>query len=689
MAEDLTKEILPIAEEQKQEKKLLYKNWKIYATALGIITVGLAVGLGVGLGVQNSSHNTVSTEQKIVNEINSTTNTYTLTTNINATAANITNQINSDFIKAKLTGDNATAFKTKSFKFNTITVGEDNHILADNDLTTTGTINAKINYSYDTITKQTTILTITVSMSEQQKIVNAINNITYTLPAITASNDNTAASITDQINSDFIKAQLTGDNATAFKTESFKFNTVTIGDNVLKDGDLTTAGTINAKINYSYDTITNQSTSLTFRINHTDSEIVNAITNTTYKLTTVTVGDKAADVIAKINDSFIKSSLQDEIQTSFDSDSFKLDTITVGKDNHILADNDLTTTGTINAKINYSYDTITNQSTSLTFWINNTDSEIVNAITNTTYTIAAYTNDTTTNITTQITGDFIKAQLTGNIATSFDSDLFKLDIITVGEDNHALADNDLTTATTLDATISFKYDGKTASTTNLKITTKNINENEIINTITNTTFNVKADLGGEVASVNNQITDDFIINTLSKISSGISEAFKKDIFEFNSITTGDDNHTLADNDLLKVRDFDGKINYTYNSKTSSTNLVISIGIDSIITNGIDISKFVTDSNSNLTLNGVTTTSSDDEIKQSIINALIPIIADILGDYWNDDTIRNLIETSIAGFVKITLDTADPHKSAVIEGNPDAILKIIKGSANVTFTLATA
>ena len=98
MAEDLTKEILPIEEQQQTTKKLWSKNWKLYATALGIITVGLTIGLGVGLGVHNSSQNTVSTTQKIVNEINNIRD-YALSTSSDATLESITSQITGDFIK--------------------------------------------------------------------------------------------------------------------------------------------------------------------------------------------------------------------------------------------------------------------------------------------------------------------------------------------------------------------------------------------------------------------------------------------------------------------------------------------------------------------------------------------------------------------------------------------------------------
>ncbi len=319
MAEDLTKEILPI-EEQKQEKKLLYKNWKIYATALGIITVGLAVGLGIGLGVQNSSHNTVSTEQKIVNEINSATTTYTLPTITNVTAVSITNQITSDFIKTKLTGNSATAFNVKSFKLNSITIGDDNHVLANSDLITAGTINAKINYDYASVINQTTNLTITITTKENSpEIVNQINNTTY----------ETSVEINSTVNDLiimplFINQQLKFQYKTEFDANLFKFNQITINDQDLQDSNLTTTGTINAKINYDYDSITNQTTNLTITVG-TDVWSNDAIINYLKQLSSFTVNyDKTSATIttieAKLKDMYLNTftsiKVQDEIKAN-------------------------------------------------------------------------------------------------------------------------------------------------------------------------------------------------------------------------------------------------------------------------------------------------------------------------------------------------------------------------------------
>ena len=686
MAKDLTKEILPVEEEQKQEKKLLYKNWKIYATALGVITVGLAVGLGVGLGVSNSSHNTTSPEQQIVNAINNTTTAYTLTANTTnpATAASITEQITGDFIKTKLTGNNATAFKAESFQLNSITVGEDNHALADSDLTTAGTINAKINYNYDSIKNQTTILTITIAVTEQQQVVNAINDITYTVSAVTVNE--AAKSITDQINADFIKAKLTGNNATAFKAESFQLNSITVGEDnhALADSDLTTAGTINAKINYSYDTIANQATTLTFKVNLTDEAITNAINSTEYKLTTVTAGDEATTVSAKINASFIKSPLSEDIQNSFNSESFQLNSITVGEDNHALADTDLTTATTLTTKVNYDYGSVTNQNITLTITINASDQQIVDAINSSSYTVEAYAGDTIENITNQINGEFIKAKLTdtNNIATSFDSNSFSFSNITVDQDNHALADSDLTTAGTLTTKINYQYGGKEkiAGTTNLTITLTDADETAINNTIINTSYEVSTDLGSKATSVTEQINSEFIKNALNKKSNAIANAFNGNLFKFNKVTLGEDNHELTNSDLGKLRILDAKINYTYNSNENySSNLKITVSL----TIPVDISSLVNDDNKSFTLEGVTSASSDAEIKSAILKQVLVITKDVLGDMW--DSLGSTIEPVLSQYTVITLDNNNPHQGATIAAAPEASIFVI-GSADITFTL---
>ena len=65
MAKDLTKEVLPIEESKQEQKKQLYKNWKLYATTLGVVTIGLSVGLGVGLGTTGHHQNVVVTKKNL------------------------------------------------------------------------------------------------------------------------------------------------------------------------------------------------------------------------------------------------------------------------------------------------------------------------------------------------------------------------------------------------------------------------------------------------------------------------------------------------------------------------------------------------------------------------------------------------------------------------------------------------
>jgi len=42
-----------LLQEGQKKKKQLYKNWKLYASALGIIVIGLSVGVGI-LGAKHN-----------------------------------------------------------------------------------------------------------------------------------------------------------------------------------------------------------------------------------------------------------------------------------------------------------------------------------------------------------------------------------------------------------------------------------------------------------------------------------------------------------------------------------------------------------------------------------------------------------------------------------------------------------
>jgi len=263
--------------------------------------------------------------------------------------------------------------------------------------------------------------------------------------------------------------------------------------------------------------------------------------------------------------------------------------------------------------------------------INASDQQIVDAINSSSYTVEAYVGDTTENITNQINGEFIKAKLTdtNNIATSFDSNSFSFSSITVGEDNRALADSDLTTAGTITTKINYEY-GKTkiTGTTDLTITLTDVNETAINDAISNTSYEVSTDLGSKATSVTDQINSKFIKNALSKKSNAIANAFNGDLFKFNTVTLGESNHELTNSDLGKLGVLDAKINYTYNSsEENSLNLKITVSL----TMPVDIGSLVNDDNKIFTLEGVTTASSDTEIKSAILKQVLVITKDVLGD----------------------------------------------------------
>lgn len=316
MAQDLTKEILPI-EEQKQTKKILYKNWKFYATALGIITVGLAVGLGIGLGVENSSHNTITPAQKIVNEINKITNLEVIANTTDSTVTSINNLITSDFISAKLTGDNKTTFEANKNKFALVKITVGKNDLVDNNLKTIGTINAKLIYNYDSIKNQTTNLIITVSDKNTTDIVNQINITTY------ETNVEINSTIDDLIFMPlFIQSKLTFQNKTGFNANLFTFNKITVNSNDLQNSDLTTEQTINAKINYNYDNIANQTTNLTMTVgtNVWSEDVITKQLNTltgftvNYDQTTATITTVTDQLKAMYVDTFTSIKIQNEIK---------------------------------------------------------------------------------------------------------------------------------------------------------------------------------------------------------------------------------------------------------------------------------------------------------------------------------------------------------------------------------------
>ncbi|MCL8209865.1 hypothetical protein [Spiroplasma attinicola] len=797
MAKDLTKEILPIEEEQKQEKKLLYKNWKIYATALGVITVGLAVGLGVGLGVQHAHTVNTNKEHDIANQINQTT--YILPNIINGeTVANIKQQITTDFIKNQLNDSNSKNFKANSFKLNSITVtdGNTNRDLQDSDLTKDITINAQINYSYGASKNQVTNLTINISEKRQAEIINAINAITYSI----SNNGGTdsAKGVAEQITANFIQGQLTeDDNKNAFVTEAFTLTSITVADaddntkvHNLKDENLVYNTQVNAQINYSYGSSIDNTTNLTISVNKaTDQQIVDAINDATFSLTSIS-GDKAESVKSNIT-TVIKEQLNKNIQSSIDTSSIKINSVTVNTDNQELNDNNFDNYGIIiNTKINYNYNEIENQVTDLNITVNANTNQVITIISETTFNLNVTINSSAESVSSLITSDFIKNQLTeGIIQNSFNSDSFNFNSIKVTDNNNDrdLQDNDLADyGTSINAKLIYKYDTPTIYETNLKITIMATNDN-VINAINTANYTIDTYTNDTVANIKNRITN----NNFNFIKTGLDEkiqnSFNSDLFSFDSITDSNDNklndtdlvknetvkinfnyknnenenekkstnleikttnltnesfdnlitsttfentvaltseaititqsiaktienqlantstalaelfkimdfdlqsitidsHDLVDSDLIKVQDLDATINYSLNDKpyTSKLTIHVTLDIQSIIFGGLDISKLVNDRNSHLTLLGVTTNSTDIQIKKSIINALSLVIKDVVGDqFWN--LINTIVNGNISSVLNTTLDNNSPHTSVTIT----ATVPFIKGTVKGTFEL---
>ena len=540
-------------------------NTELSDTDLSVIqTINAKINYNYG-SISNQESNltiTVKTStQQIVDAINKTSTH--ITAAINDKTAVIINQLDGEFIKTQLSEDIANEFNSELFKFNKVTINGND--LQDSDLTTEQTINAKINYNYDTIINQETNLTIVIIASDQQ-IVDAINNTSFSIATIMNSS---AASVTNQITSEFIQNRLPSEFEQPFNPELFKLNKITINGNDLQDSDLTTITTINTKINYNYNSITSQETNLIITISVNDQEIVNAINNvTTYNLF-ATIGDTTQSITNQLDGEFIKTQLSEEIANEFNSELFKFNKITVNGND--LQDSDLTTEQTINAKINYSYDSIVNQVTNLTIIVTTSDEQIVNQInSNENYTLTAINGTTAESITKQINTKFMQQQLTGNARKSFNNDLFKFNKVTInGKD---LQDSDLISNKLVNVKINYNYSTISNLETNLKINLiPEVLDQDVIQTIRNIKYVIKTTKGSSAKSITNQITSEFIQEELME---AVAAKFDSNKFKLNTVTiNGND---LKDSNLATIGIINTKLNFAYNNSTFETNLIIII-----------------------------------------------------------------------------------------------------------------
>ncbi|WP_342266988.1 hypothetical protein [Spiroplasma endosymbiont of Villa modesta] len=135
--------------------------------------------------------------------------------------------------------------------------------LKQEDLDKWGTINAKIIFNYGEIKNKETLLIININASSE-KIVDAINETKYTKKVNFQSS---VMELNDSINAEFIKNSLISEIKNSFKNNLFSLNKITNNKEIdLKDEDFTVSGSIDAKINYNYDSFKNLTTNLTIII---------------------------------------------------------------------------------------------------------------------------------------------------------------------------------------------------------------------------------------------------------------------------------------------------------------------------------------------------------------------------------------------------------------------------------------
>ncbi|WP_339046520.1 hypothetical protein [Spiroplasma endosymbiont of Colias croceus] len=238
------------------KRKLSYK--KMLAT-VGALTVVLPMSLSIAsCAIKEKQKNN---DQKIVNWINQTN--YSLDNIIiNSTIDELKTNISSEFIKNSLDEINQKNFNNDLFSLNKI-INEKNEEINNNDFKKIGLINAKINYNYGKIKNQFVDLKISVKYSDKQ-IVDAISETKYTKKVNFQSS---VMELNDSINAEFIKNSLISEIKNSFKNNLFSLNKITNNKEIdLKDEDFTVSGSIDAKINYNYDSFKNLTTNLTIII---------------------------------------------------------------------------------------------------------------------------------------------------------------------------------------------------------------------------------------------------------------------------------------------------------------------------------------------------------------------------------------------------------------------------------------
>ncbi len=381
--------------QEQQKKKKLYKNWKLYAIALGIIVIGAGTGLGIYYGI-NTNHSEVTK----IDLSNLNTDSITGIENMseqdafNAFVSNskITlekeNVEISNFIQPTYTTEGSVTIKAKenSKKYTgsiTLTINAIKQIALStlnlNFPTIQGIENMKAESAFGIFTYYNPTIAQYVEVgtfiaptytTEGSLIINAIKDSKYTgsvtvkinaigQTKLESLNLNTNLTGTEKIQNDetgqeAFNAFLEANSGITDLKDNVEVGTfiaptyTTEGSliiNAIKDGKYT--GSI--KITYSV-------------LQVSEDQIINEINQGNYQVQT-TINSLVSSINEKITKDFIQKQLTGEIAKAFDGNKFTFNKITYNGND--LEDADLLKSQTINAKINYNYGSITNKETNL------------------------------------------------------------------------------------------------------------------------------------------------------------------------------------------------------------------------------------------------------------------------------------------------------------------------------------
>lgn len=199
----------------------------------------------------------------------------------------------------------------------------------------------------------------------------------------------------------------------------------------------------------------------------TNEEIASAINGITYFIE-LKVNTKVSELRREINPEFIRSRLTGEVRNDFDDRLFNLNRI-INEQGQEITDNDLAIAQVINARFNYSYGTVTSQTARIFIVTNVEDQQIVNEVNSILYQKDIPGGTTADELKAEISPDFIRSSLTGEIRNGFRENLFTLNKITDSQGKE-ITNDDLKTTGNIYAKIHYNYNTIKDQKTNLIIT---------------------------------------------------------------------------------------------------------------------------------------------------------------------------------------------------------------------------